>query len=1049
MTNRAITDDDRAVSSSVTHVTALGITIILITGLFVGANGMLQNEREKAAREQLRSIGNRMADEMVQVSKLAQSGGNITITSRHQDRVAGERYTIDFLTGDPCETDTFNTSACLQLELSGSSLSVKVPVRNQSSVEFSTEGSGTFTITADGSGRNPQSDTKTNVKPPIGIGEDVTSFGGNTTSVKTANRDPIAGFTFSPGTPTISSVIHFQNDTEDLDGIISKYEWDLGDGTEKTGVKEFNHSYSDPGKYTVTLNVTDDDEESDNVSKIVSVGALEYNEDVQADDVSGTIQEGRLTFNITNEHSESVVIREILIDPKDDSIDWLSTDDDSDGFDGTNEIYIDGDNAAGGHDDELEIFDDGRIFELDDDGNVNSGDIELSAGDKAQVDLAGFGEDVDSNPKTDMTNKEVIVALRYDVDGGNSYTSKFTLFGSGSANDPPDPDFTYSCTERDCSFDASSSSDDGSISSYDWDFDDGNTSTGQTPSNTFPAYGDYDVSLTVVDDDGVSSTLTKTVSVAQCSTSDGFTWYNDAWTNRKEITIDGSEVAGSSTLNDFPIVVDISGDSDLANDAQNDGDDILFADGCKQLNHEIEEFDGSNGDLVAWVNVTNLKATSDTEIYMYYNNSGASNQENVEGVWGPDYEMVQHFEESSGTPTDSTSNNNDGTNNGATQGTSGQLNGGYDFDGGSGDVSVPDSINDGEFSIEVWFDSPGWSWDGILFDATKGNKYFHIYADDHDVDWCFEDANDNDVHIDSGSPDLGDFAWHHTVVTGEFGGNGPHELFLDGQNVGSSSMSLVGKPSLATPLVGDETSGYSGGCESKSAFNEEIDEVRILSRQLSDDWVETEYNNQHDPNAFYSVSQEQAVFQEGSDKVVMEAENYMDSVPGNNDDEGPSDGDDMSGITWSQLSDSDASSNTGLEATPNGGNNAQDTENGERLDYFVDFQNTGTHYVWVRMKCPSGSDDSVHVGLNGTPESYGGIGLTSSPSQSCSSDGDWMWASQADDKNVTVDVPSAGYHVVNVWMREDGTQIDKIVVTTQDPATWSPSGTGPAESPTS
>ncbi len=45
----------------------------------------------------------------------------------------------------------------------------------------------------------------------------------------------------------------------------------------------------------------------------------------------------------------------------------------------------------------------------------------------------------------------------------------------------------------------------------------------------------------------------------------------------------------------------------------------------------------------------------------------------------------------------------------------------------------------------------------------------------------------------------------------------------------------------------------------------------------------------------------------------------------------------------------------------------------------------------------------------------------------------------------TVNVSSTGPHSVNIWMREDGSTIDKIVLTTS--SGYTPSGAGPAESP--
>ena len=66
---------------------------------------------------------------------------------------------------------------------------------------------------------------------------------------------------------------------------------------------------------------------------------------------------------------------------------------------------------------------------------------------------------------------------------------------------------------------------------------------------------------------------------------EGSTWWNSDWSYRKKITIQSSQV--SSDITQFPILLDIT-DSDLADNTQDDGEDILFTDfnGIK-LNHEI------------------------------------------------------------------------------------------------------------------------------------------------------------------------------------------------------------------------------------------------------------------------------------------------------------------------------------------------------------------------------------------------------------------------------------------------------------------------------
>ncbi|MBS0045182.1 trypsin-like peptidase domain-containing protein [Shewanella sp. M16] len=90
--------------------------------------------------------------------------------------------------------------------------------------------------------------------------------------------------------------------------------------------------------------------------------------------------------------------------------------------------------------------------------------------------------------------------------------------GDNVGNIPtPTARFTYSCDFELCSFNASGSSSNSSISHYDWNFGDNQIGAGEQLAHTFAASGTYDVSLTVLDSNNQSDTLTQQVSV----TSDG------------------------------------------------------------------------------------------------------------------------------------------------------------------------------------------------------------------------------------------------------------------------------------------------------------------------------------------------------------------------------------------------------------------------------------------------------------------------------------------------------------------------------------------------
>ena len=80
-------------------------------------------------------------------------------------------------------------------------------------------------------------------------------------------------------------------------------------------------------------------------------------------------------------------------------------------------------------------------------------------------------------------------------------------------NQPPTANFSFSCDYLNCSFTNLSSDGDGSIVSRSWNFGDGATSSANNPSHVYANEGSFSVTLMVVDDDGASDSITKTVTV--------------------------------------------------------------------------------------------------------------------------------------------------------------------------------------------------------------------------------------------------------------------------------------------------------------------------------------------------------------------------------------------------------------------------------------------------------------------------------------------------------------------------------------------------------
>ncbi len=85
------------------------------------------------------------------------------------------------------------------------------------------------------------------------------------------NEAPSASFDFSPTNPTVGEEVTFDaTGSGDTDGEIVSYQWDFGDGSTFEG-RTGAYAYSEPGDYTVTLTVTDDDGATDTLSESLTV----------------------------------------------------------------------------------------------------------------------------------------------------------------------------------------------------------------------------------------------------------------------------------------------------------------------------------------------------------------------------------------------------------------------------------------------------------------------------------------------------------------------------------------------------------------------------------------------------------------------------------------------------------------------------------------------------------------------------------------------------------------------------------------------------------
>ena len=387
-------------------------------------------------------------------------------------------------------------------------------------------------------------------------------------------------------------------------------------------------------------------------------------------------------------------------------------------------------------------------------------------------------------------------------------------------------------------------------------------------------------------------------------------WYDDSWEYRKKITLSLNTVI-SNDLTDFPVLISVT-DPDLVQTNEALGRDIVFttSDGTTKLFHEVERFDNTTGEIVAWVNFPTLSAASTTDIYMYY--KGNTVGYNSADVWNDDYVVVWHLNQTStGTSfefKDATDNGNDGRGGGGTDVghsmariphlTNGQIGYGQQLKGptttssneGSGDFIYRNSLNgmpSRDFTIELWV--------GDIVNVPSGGNVA-LYNDMVSV--CYDAGSTNNQYsnhislwraenvkmkirtsffVSTASPghpvqDNNPAAftnWNHIVAVynqkDADGTAGNSQLYINGVLVKDENRSgnldrAIQTDKLRLVLGGDIDAEGANNCgRVNNELKGKVDEFRISSGLRTADYAAASYYNQGDPSSYLTLGAEETV----------------------------------------------------------------------------------------------------------------------------------------------------------------------------------------------
>ena len=340
----------------------------------------------------------------------------------------------------------------------------------------------------------------------------------------------------------------------------------------------------------------------------------------------------------------------------------------------------------------------------------------------------------------------------------------------------------------------------------------------------------------------------------------------------------------SSDLTNFPYLVSFT-DSDFTKTTESDGTDIVFtaSDGTTELAYEIERFDQTTGEVIAWVKIPTVSASETTDIYIYYKGTASSSSSSV---WDSNYKLVWHLNQSStGTVdefTDVSDTGNDGTGGGTGTMTQDEdrrptqveakIGYGQSFDGpteaeagtdGTGDYIWSQTVSewpgnngilgeDNDLTVEFW----------AKIDDNHSNEdsmdFFGYFASGKDNELAlFKVASLNlvvkgtllDSDVDATTSD-----WTHLMIVYDPGGIS--KIYQDGERADDNDEASGnrGPRHLGNFVLGGEI-------DNTSNVNNELigdmDEFRISNVVRSADWAAASYCNQNGSNDCQTIGPEE------------------------------------------------------------------------------------------------------------------------------------------------------------------------------------------------
>lgn len=286
--------------------------------------------------------------------------------------------------------------------------------------------------------------------------------------------------------------------------------------------------------------------------------------------------------------------------------------------------------------------------------------------------------------------------------------------------------------------------------------------------------------------------------------------------------------------------------------------DLIFASNAVAttlLSWEIQYWNATTGQIVAWVKLATISHTVDTVFYVNVGGPYTSFQGGATGAaWSnPDYRVVQHLEDVAAL-NDSSGNGNTFTNNGTTN-TAGLLHNGSAFVKASSQYqdagTNPANYQPNPITVECWINaSVSFAlYTAVLtcdFDGAQFVWNIFVKSSGKLAIYCQDDFSAPIFYDGTGANTLSLGTWYHLAITYAAGSN------LVSYVNGSVDATVTG---TANPIKNDAGYTFLVGNDAIPGrfYNGVMNEVRISAAQRSADYLLATYNNLKPSSTFLTL----------------------------------------------------------------------------------------------------------------------------------------------------------------------------------------------------